>query len=51
MSILWELYNNYLKIAKTLPGFVEGTKEEVPYDINVLATNYCKARDEGGRTP
>lgn len=46
MSILWELYNYYLGVAKTIPGFVEGSKEDVPYDITELANNYCKARDE-----
>lgn len=45
MSILWELYNSYLKVAKTIPGFIEGSKEDVPYDITDLANKYCQARD------
>lgn len=45
--MLGELYNVYLNKAKTIPGFVEGCKEDVPYDITELANNYCKARDTG----
>lgn len=46
MIQLSELYSKLLIEASNIPGFVKGGKEDVPYDIDVLANAYCKAVDE-----
>lgn len=44
---LSELYQIFKKKACQIPNFVEGKKEDVKYDINLLANAYCHAIDEG----
>ena len=43
---LSELYQIFKQKACQIPGFVEGKKEDVDYDIHILANAYCKAIDE-----
>lgn len=47
MGIVLDCYKRFENTAKTLPNFIVGGKEDVPYDITELADNYCKAFDEG----
>ena len=42
---LKDLYNSLADVARTIPGFVLGSKEDVPYDITELANQYCSAVD------
>lgn len=41
------MYKNFLNAAKGLPNFIDGQKEDVPYDITELANGYCAAEDAG----
>jgi len=43
---LSELYQTFKQKACQIPNFVEGKKEDVEYDIHILANAYCKAIDE-----
>ena len=41
MSVINDIYNKYKNKCLTIPGFVVGQKEDVPYDITELANKYC----------
>lgn len=43
---LAEFYEQCEIRAKQIPGFVKGKKEDVDYDIDVIANEYCHAIDE-----
>jgi len=42
---LYKVYKQFTDRASCIPGFIVGQKEDVPYDIDVLANKYCEARD------
>lgn len=44
-NIIFDMYESFESCAKTIPGFIVGQKEDVPYDITELANAYCKAVD------
>jgi len=46
MSIIDQMYSNFCRCARTIPGFKIGQKEDVNYDITDLANAYIKAYDE-----
>ena len=46
MSVVDQMYANFCKCAKTIPGFKIGQKEDVEYDITDLANGYVKAMNE-----
>lgn len=43
-------YKNFVDCARTIPGFIVGQKEDVPYDITELINGYCAAKDAGDET-
>ncbi len=45
MSVIKDMYLNYVNTASNLKGFKVGTKEEVNYDITYLADGFCDAVD------
>lgn len=45
MTIVDQMYANFCKCAKTIPGFKVGQKEDVSYDITDLANAYLDAMD------
>lgn len=47
--MLKDLYINFVENASNIPNFVVGQKEDVPYDIDVLANEYCKAQDNNDK--
>jgi hypothetical protein len=44
-----ESYIRFVNVARELPGFVVGQKEDVPYDITDLMNKYCQAKDTNNR--
>lgn len=44
-NIIFDMYESFENCARTIPGFIVGQKEDVPYDITELANAYCKAVD------
>lgn len=46
MNVVDQMYANFCKCAKGIPGFKIGQKEDVEYDITDLANGYVKAMKE-----